>query len=95
MTSAFFKDMVDLSGQEASDVAGDIDTTAKLPEVKVDESIAVIEVLLAAAYQKPEPLAAMVDCKEWEFIFQVWEAANKYSFQLVRVLCSTSLRWAL
>lgn len=84
MTSPFFKDMVDL--------AGPVDAATSLHEVKMDESVSVIEVLLAAAYQKPEPLAAMVVCKEWQFIFEVWEAANKYSFQLVRVLCSTSLR---
>lgn len=94
MTSTFFKDMVDLTGGQAGGSPGDIAiaTDAKLPEVEMEENAAVIDMLLAAAYQKPEPLVNLTTKQAWTFILEVWEAANKYGFPLLRVLCTTSLR---
>lgn len=88
--STFFEDMMaaasDTDGTEEGRKAND------LPLIKMDESVAVVTVLLGAAYNKPELFESMLQAKDWKFALEVWEAANKYSFHTLRALSSTVLR---
>ena len=84
--SAFFESMIETSGPQASD-----EGNVELPNVRMEEDLAVINVLLGAAYNNSEVQAIITESRDWTFILKVWEAANKYGFQLLRSLATTLL----
>ena len=88
--STFFEDM--MLASEDTDGIFENRKPDDLPTVKMEESVAVVTVLLGAAYNKPELFAALVQAPEWKFALDVWEAANKYSFHVLKALSSTILR---
>lgn len=58
----------------------------------MEESVAVVTVLLGAVYNKAELFATLGQAPKWSFTLDVWEAANEYSFHVLQALSSTVLR---
>lgn len=61
-------------------------------EVRMEESVPVIKMILGAAYNNAQFIDALVKSQDWQFILEVWEASNKYSFFLLRALTSSLLQ---
>lgn len=88
--STFFQAMIDTNETQDSGSIG-----ADLPKVRMEEDMAVVNILLGAAYNNSEVQAVFTQSKDWRFILTVWEAANKYGFQLLRALATTLLLYVL
>lgn len=62
-----------------------------LPVVRLVEPAIVVEVLLRAACNTPEQSINFNAKDNWEVIFNIWDAANKYRMNALRVQARTSL----
>jgi len=83
-----FEDMLAAS----TDTSGEIEGLEGVPEVKLEEEPAVVTVILGAAYNKSELLFPVIAGTDWEVALKVWEAANKYSFHVLKGLASFKIQ---
>lgn len=87
--STVFEDMLDLSNPCSEDSP---DHQQKLPTVKLEEDWLVVFILLECAYNKPEVLALLRPGAQWNLLLDLYNAANKYQFNLVKLYTSNLLR---
>lgn len=87
--STFFEDMFIVSVE--SSAMSQEQLVQGLPSVHMEEDVDVIRVLLGSAYNNFDLLIPMLE-GDWSFALQVWEAANKYLFHVLRALASSKIQ---